>query len=620
MGKLGRERAVMLGIWGLAVLGCVLGLATPPGTHDGLAGRGIDLLHITCTAALAVTIVLGPGLALRTLPRAPHLELGFLALPGLALLVFTACLAWGLAGVVEAWVVCLVILAALLVWLAARILRSEPGALLEREEHGALLIVGLVLTLATAKSVWSLTPLWELYGGTISHTLEVGGRSDSRIPFTIVQLIANDAGPFSALAHGYLFPFDFSSRGPLAGLASAPIVFAAGGRPPAGLPTQPWSPFDPQGFMAFRIAAMVFASTALLSLWTLIRTLGGARAARFGLLLAATTPFLLHEVWFTWPKLFAASFVILSATRLIGGRPGQAGLLAGAAYLVHPGTLLYVPVLVVMALWPLAGAQLRRPHVRSAAFVVAGVAVWLLGWRVFNGSHYTQTGFLDYLTQAGWGEQATLHNWLFSRLESLRNTFVPLTPYFLTDDLDTGVVRGQTNGVIYFFMQYWIGVPFGLAIVFFPLLLVSLWRALRRWPWPILLTVVLPLAGFAVYWPFREGMLRENLHAWVLALIAVVALQQRASGYAWLRSTAIRVILCLRAAEVLAVAVVPTILSNKVLVLPQFQSTDVLALLVMLGASLALAALVWRERPPVVAEPEAEQRAVEQPAAALSTT
>jgi hypothetical protein len=603
-GKVGRERAVMLGVWGLAVLGCVLGLATPPGTHNGLAGRGIDLLHITGTAALAVTIVLGPGIALRTLHRPPRLELGFLALPGLALLVATACLAWALAGLVEAWVVCLAILAALLAWLPARILRSAPGPLLEREEGRALLIVGLVLCIALAKSVWSVNPLWGLYGGTISTTLEVGGRSDSRIPFTIVQLIAQGAGPFSDLAKAYFTPFDFSSRGPLAGLASAPLVFAAGGRPPADLPNQPWMPFDPQGFMAFRIAAMVFASTAFLSLWTLIRTLGGTRAARFGLLLAATTPFLLHEVWFTWPKLFAASFVILSATRLIGGRPGQAGLLAGAAYLVHPGTLLYAPVLVVMALWPFAGAQLRRPRLRSAAFVVLGVTVWLVGWRLINGSHYTQTGFLDYLTQAGWGEQPTLHNWLFSRLESLRNTFVPLTPYFLTDDLDTGVVRGQTDNVIYFFMQYWIGVPFGLAIVFFPLLLASLWRAARRWPWPVLLTVGLPLAGFAVYWPFREGMLRENLHAWVLAVIAVVALQQRAAGFPWLRRPVFRAVLCLRAAEVLAVAVVPTIASNRGFLSPQYDSTDILALLVMVGASVALAVLVWRERPPAPVEAE----------------
>ena len=128
--------------------------------------------------------------------------------------------------------------------------------------------MGCALGIAIGRALWALGPLYELYGGMVSRTLEVGGRSDSRIPFVIVQLVANGAGPFSKLAAAYLNPFDFSSRGPLAGLASTPIVLARGGRPPVDLPNQPWMPFDPQGFMAFRIAMMTFAATSLLSLWT----------------------------------------------------------------------------------------------------------------------------------------------------------------------------------------------------------------------------------------------------------------------------------------------------------------------------------------------------------------
>ena len=396
----------MLGVWGLAVIACVLGLAAPPGTHEGLAGRGLDVLHVLGTAALAVTLVLGPGIVLRARPRLRRLELGFLPLPGLGLLAATACVAWVLADHVAAWLVCLLILTPILVWMPVSLLRGSPRELLEREERFALLVVGCVFGLAIARALWSLGPLWELYGGTISRTLEVGGRSDSRIPFAVVQLVAHGTAPFSALAASYFSPFDFSSRGPLAGLASAPIVLAAGGRPPVELPNQPWTPFDPQGFMAFRIAAMAFASTAFLSLWTLIRTLGGPRAARFGLLLAATTPFLVHEVWFTWPKLFAASFVLLAAICVIKRYPLRAGLLGGTGYLAHPGALLYVPVLCLMALWPLTGARLRRPQLRQLVLVLAGAAICVVGWRVINGSHYTQSGFLDYLTQAGWGEAA----------------------------------------------------------------------------------------------------------------------------------------------------------------------------------------------------------------------
>jgi hypothetical protein len=567
----------------------------------------VDLLHLAGTAALAITLVLGPGLVLRAQPGAPRLELGFLPLPGLGLLAVTAGLAWALAGPVAPWLTCLLILGPVLALLPLGVLRAGPGDLLEWEERIALLIVGCVLGLAVARGLWSLGPLGELYVGTISRTLEVGGRSDSRIPFHIVQLVANGAGPFSPLATSFFSPFDFSSRGPLAGLASAPIVLSAGGRPPAALPIQPWTPFDPEGFMAFRIAAMTFACTAFLSLWTLIRTLGGERAARFGVLLAATTPFLIHEVWFTWPKLLAASFVLLAAASLVTGHPLRAGLLAGIGYLVHPGALLFIAVLCVIALWPLVGAHLKKPQLKSAALVLAGAASCLVAWRVVNGSHYTQSDFFDYLTLAGYGEAPTFENWTTSRLESVRNTLIPLTAFFFTDDLDTNVVRGSSPGVIYFFMQYWIALPFGIAIVFFPLLLSALWKAAMRWKWAIFATIVVPLLAFAVYWPFREGLLRENLHAWVLALIAVVALEQRQEGFAWLRSRVIRVVLALRAVEVLAVAVVPTVATTHLayactgrdcVINSTYQVTDSVALLAMLAFASALAAFAWLERPP----------------------
>ena len=176
---------------------------------------------------------------------------------------------------------------------------------------------------------------------------------------------------------------------------------------------------------------------------------------------------------------------------------------------------------------------------------------------------------------------------------------MPLTPFYFTDDLDWGVIRGVSPGVIYFFMQYWIALPFGIAIVFFPLLLLGLWRAARLWPWPVFVTIVVPFVGFSIYWPFREGMLRENLHVWVLALIAVAALQQREAGFAWLRSAPVRVAFSLRAVEVLAVAVVPTVVTNHLVINPEFESTDSLALIAVVGFSGALAALVWRPPRPL---------------------
>ena len=411
----------MLGLCGLALLSCVLGLAVAPpaGLHQGATQQILDVSRVLSTAALAVVLILGPGLAWRAGRRRPHLSLGFLPLPGFALLVGTGAVTWALAGNVAPRGVCLVLLLPVLGWIVAGVLRAGPDALLEPEERRALLVVGCVLGIAVARALWSLGPSGELYAGTISRTLEVGDRSDSKISFRVVQMVAHGTSPYSALGAALMRPYSFSDRGPLSGLASAPIVLMGGGRPPLATAGQPWAPFDAQGFAAYRLAMMALAVTAFLSLWTITRRLGGRRAARLALLLAATTPFLVHEVWFTWPKLLAASFVLLAALSLFDGRPLLAGLLVGTGYLVHPLALLSLPALLLLALWPLAGARLRRPHIRSGLLVAGGVAAWLAAWRVVNWSHYSQGEFLKYFKQAGrhgsLGDAATLGTWLTER-------------------------------------------------------------------------------------------------------------------------------------------------------------------------------------------------------------
>ena len=188
-----------------------------------------------------------------------------------------------------------------------------PRTCSTREEHRALLIVGCALGFAIARALWSLGPAGELYAGTISRTLEVGGRSDSRIPFMILQLVAN-GGPPTAKPAPPFSPYNFSSRGPLAGLASTPVVLLTGGsrRRPA---EQPWRPFDPQGFMAFRLAMMLRLPPRS------SRSGPGAPARRQpgGAVRAAAGrhhPVPDARVWFTWPKLLGR-VVVSWAARVI---------------------------------------------------------------------------------------------------------------------------------------------------------------------------------------------------------------------------------------------------------------------------------------------------------------
>jgi len=610
---LGPERRGLGVLWGLGVVGLLLGLKTPSAAPSaGALLQAVDIARILTTTALVAVLVLGPGLALRAAGR--QIRLGFLPLPGLAILVLGGSAAWaaGVAGWVHPHIVSLLEFGPLLALMPLAFARRAPRQILSAEEWRALLLVGGALGIAIGRALWSLDLPGELYAGTIYRTLEVGDRPDSRISYHVVELVANGNSPWGAAATSYFSPYNFSSRGPLAGVASAVVVLLAGGKPPAVVGTPAWSPFDPQGFMAYRLAMMTFGCTCFLSLWTLVARLGGRRAAHFAVLLAVTTPFLVHEVWFTWPKLAAASLVLLAAVSIIDRRRAQAGALIGVAYLVHPLALLSVPALVLLALWPLVQPRLRRPRMLDALYLLGGLALFAVGWRLFNGSHYSQSGFLSYLTEAGpnWTPNAlsvTLGAWIDDRLVSVANTLIPLRLFFFSSaDQEVNsalqacfpLCSGGSPPIEHFFFQYWNTVPFGLGIVFFPMLLVSVWRAARKWPWAVTVAVIVPFVAFAVYWGSAStGLLREGLHAWVLTLLAVVALEQRSAGFPWLRSRLLRGLLVLRAVEVLIVAVLPTIWTLNEDVSTQWWLTDNVALAVMVGVCAWLGVQIWRWAP-----------------------
>lgn len=588
----------MLAVWALAAVACILGAADPPSAvaQPSLTGQAMDLVRVGCTTALAIALLLGPGIIWRSLSER-RVGLAYLPLPGLALLVATATLAWLLAGSVDPRLVCFAVFVPLLGFLLGGLIGAGPEDILDGEEQRALLLAGLALGLAIGRTIWSLDPEGELYAGSISRTFFPEPRPDSRIPYLIPELIAHGKDPYSHAASELFAPYNFSSRGPLGGMATAPVVFLTGGHPPLVSPEEAWQPFDEQGFMAFRLAMMTFGITVFLSLWELVRRIGGVGAARVAVLLAVTTPFLIDEMLFTWPKLLAASFVLLGGLAIVERRPLRSGLLVGVGYLMHPSALLALSGIGLLALWPLRGANWRRPDLRAVLMLGAGLLISLLAWRLVNWSHYTQSGFVDYFTEAGSNMSPSPGDWLGYRLGSLGNTLVPMMlPIFYASNHSINAFGGTSPPLVHFFFQYWAGVPFGLAIVFFPLLLISLWRAGRRWPWPVIATVVVPLLFFTVYWGSSiTGMLREGMQAWVLVLIAVVALQQTQAGFPWFRSAPVRAILALRAAEVLAVAVGMVLGTNGFQLLSDQRTiNDTVALAIVITCSLGLAAAVWR--------------------------
>jgi len=597
----------MLALLGGAVLACLLGFAKPPSdasAHTAGSQQAMDLLRALLTTCLAIVLVIGPGITVRAL-SGRAIRLAFLPLFGIGVMVFAGCLAWCLHGALDTDLACLAVVGPVLGLMLGILIVAGPEEFLTAEERRTLALLGIPIGLAIARSVWSLGPIGELDAGQIGHNLWTEGRPDSHIPFVVTEMVAHGTAPYGPEGHDLFLPYLFSSRGPLAGIASAPVVLLTGGRPILGVPSQHWEPFDAQGFMAFRIAMITMSATALLSMWQLARKFAGAQGARFALILGISTPFAWAELIFTWPKLLAASCILLGALWLFERKPLRAGVAVGIGYLFHPGALLAYFALAPLALWPLRGAKLKRPQVSALLTMAAGTGVFFAGWMIANRGYNTQTGFLEYFTQALPNYHPSVWEWTSFRLTSLADTSVPLyLPIFQDHNTSINTLFGTSPGVSHFFFQYWTGVPFGFAILFFPLLLVSLWRFAKRWTWPFFAIVVIPYVLFWLYWGSgTSGFLREGMQAWALAVVAVVAIEQAASNFPWTRSRAIRAILVLRAFEIFALAVGATLGTRGPGPLSHgfgysYEKSDAVAFAAIVFFSALMMFAIWKETAP----------------------
>lgn len=575
-----------------------LGLVFPlPGAMRALESGPL----IALTTIASVTLFLGPGLALIHLGLiGRRWGLGLAIVPGILLTAAIGLLAWVLAGHVHPHRT--VAVATTLVAVALLVTAAAPGRRrgLDGADWAALALILLVLLFGVARGTYSLGPAGDLYGGTISQTLEASNRSDSRISYLIPELVANGRPPYGSNAVYQLFrPFRFSSRGPISGLAASPIVLNAGAHPQVGFPESPWEPFDQQGFAAYRVAMEVMAALALLTAYSLARMLAGSRTALFALLLVATTPFVVHDVYFTWPKLLAAALVLLSAQAVLGRRPLLAGVFVGIGYLVHPLALTLLPGLLL--LWLVVAYRnraWRRKVVWSGAGVLATLCVavaFYVGWQLVNGRHAAQSHeFLPTIIGAGRQQPAkSLASWASFRADSLLSTLVPLYVLIVHyHDPQFGPVIPPGQPIVLFFEQYWTSLPFAVGILFSPLYVYGLVRAFRRDWMVVTATVIVPFVAFLIYWGDADtGLMREGLHAWFLGTLVIYALTRR-SGRHW-PVVLERVLLVTRVIEMLLLALLPTVWTSGKLYDPAFRSTDVVSLAFMILSAAGLVAAVF---------------------------
>jgi hypothetical protein len=438
-------------------------LASIPG--PGLRSTVVELLRLLGSLVLAFVLVFVPGLVLAR--RFPVFSAASLvALPGLTMLFVCGLFAWRLLKQHVGATYCSAIVLVVLVALLWRMIRDPLPLTAALPYRRVFAVAVCVIIIAAGRSLYSLGPANELYGGTISRTLEPGDRSDSRISFHVVQLAANGAGAYGALAQTLLSPWTFSDRGPIAGFIATPIVMASGGRPPDVMPDQRWLPFDPQGFAAYRAAMFVLASTVFFSLFGLVAEMVGGRAGLFAVAVAALAPFVLHETWFTWPKIFATSMVLVAAYLVVRRRVVPAGAFVGVAYLIHPSALFAVPALLALVA-TLRATEPRRAVLRASIMLIAGPIATMILWRVLNGDHYSQAGFFGYIV-ADNGAGPGIGAWIYDRAVSLANTLIPLwLPLVNRSSPEINGLGGVRLSLVdHLEFAYWCTLPFGLGLLY----------------------------------------------------------------------------------------------------------------------------------------------------------
>ncbi len=569
------------------------------GRHGLLIAKQLGLSVLAVAAAFVA--LLGPGFLLRQkwLDRTGELfSFIWVAVPGLLGLALVGVAAWVGPRHFRAASMCRYALAIFFVFAAWRFLRVRFSRAVTKVEVRVLLVVLVLASICAAKSMYSLGPVGELYHDEISRTLEIGGRSDSRLPYHVAQLVGLRQKTDSPFAHELYGTWTFSDRGQLVALAATPLVLAGPTYMPDYKPGNVWTVFDPEGFAAYRFSMIVFAACCLLFVFGVSRLFLPEDWSLFAVLVTATAPFFVHETYFTWPKLEAAAFVLLAGYLVLRARFLLGGLALGLGYMCHPSALLSTPaILGLIILLPkfthtghvFSWRQVNR-WIWGSLLVFVGLGVWILLWRIVNGPNYTQDKFLSFALASGhWSH--TAGHWLRYRWNSLLNTFVPLNQFlFHGDDENVNAIEGPSPRIVRFFVQPWSAIPAAVGFAYFFCLLRWIYLGFVKATSWISLTLVIPIIIFAAYMGVdSSGMLKEGLHAWFLTLMifSVVIWKKYGAGHqAFWRIC--NWALLTRVLDILLMMLLPVIWTQHAFVRPPFTLTDVVALCVMTGGTVWL--------------------------------
>lgn len=527
------------GLLAMAIDPISLSSELPGGDHYS-GSNSWQLLKLWATASMALVLLYGPGFVwFNSKDRAVgDLALGAFLGPLSLSALGLAC--WLLGGIVSAPMIARLGLLGLFFFVGYGLWRNrERLSQLSNEITAALGIGMLLVGFAVAKANLSYAAPGELFHDTISRTLEVGGHSDSRIPYHTVQMIAHHLTPFAPETHDYFFPWSFASRGPLSGLLVAPIVLATGAKIPVSMPGEHWMPFDPQGFAAYRVSMIVLASLAGWAVYGVAFEVIGVNWALLVISIAFLAPFYLHEMYFTWPKMIAAGGVLTGYLLTRRSRAYAAGLVLGGAYLFHPSALLATPFIGVLAFGHRPSTPWKT-RIHSVIALGVGLLLVVFAWQsvllLSPIKQVGQQGFLDYFILAD-NHAANWHTWLRSRWDNFANTFLPFRLLF-TDPTHESINShyGPSDGWVHYGFLYWNTLPFAIGLPAFIILAPTFVVGVFERVGAALVFVIGPAALLVVYWGCASTGLMRHTGQWLfLSIILFCVWSLRETGRSWRR-------------------------------------------------------------------------------------
>jgi hypothetical protein len=173
-------------------------------------------------------------------------------------------------------------------------------------------------------------------------------------------------------ANGYTL----ASRTPMFNLTTAFIMALAG-----------------HDFAVFQTASVLTNIAFVSAVYLLLRDLFGKRAGRLALLLAPLNLWMLHDAWYTWPKMLAAYFVLLAlhfyiqSVRLRATDPRKAsqaflyfGISGVLGFMTHQVSLVYILPLLLHAAVLAWKDRVARPRLAELAALALAIALLVLPW------------------------------------------------------------------------------------------------------------------------------------------------------------------------------------------------------------------------------------------------